>query len=130
MQRLAVILVAAAATLAGCAGTVSSDGTVVAGTYGPDLVYVSPGVSVVADYPDSVFYTNNYYWRYDGGRWYRSNYYDRGWRRWGQPPTTLSRIDRPHRYRYYRPAGTTVRRDRPATYPRGGGGGVIRDHRR
>ena len=38
----------------------------------PELVYVSPGVYVIADYHEPVFYSDNYYWRYHGGYWYRS----------------------------------------------------------
>ena len=45
----------------------------------PDLVYVSPGVYVIADYAEPVFYASNYYWRYDGGVWYRSRSYTGGW---------------------------------------------------
>jgi len=132
MHRLALILVTAT-SLAGCAGTVTSDGTVVAaGSYDPDLVYVSPGVSVVADYDEPVFYTDKFYWRFYGGHWYRSDAYNRGWRTFDAPPATITSIERPYTYRHYRPAGYTVQGNRPATYDRQGGRRppVIRDHRR
>ena len=123
----------AAATMAGaCTGTIQTRGAVVATTsdpyYEPDLVYVSPGVSVIADYDEPVFQADNYYWRYYGGRWYRSPYHNRGWVYYSAPPTTISRIQRPYAYRHYRPLGYTVRRSvdgRPVRR-----GGVIRDHRR
>src|ERR1700759_1983740 len=45
----------------------------------PDLVEVSPGVQVIADYDYPVFYSDGLYWRYDGGIWYQSPYYYGGW---------------------------------------------------
>ena len=74
---------------------------VYAGAYTPDLVTVSPGVSVIAGYNEPVFYSNNYYWRYANNGWYRSPYYNRGWV-YATPPYAVSRIDRPWTYRNYR----------------------------
>src|SRR5690242_1081084 len=85
-----------AVALAGCA--VSGE------AYGPDLVTVSPGVQVIADYDEPVFYSDGFYWRYYGDTWYRSPYYDRGWV-YAPPPPALLRIDRPYAYRHYRPEG-------------------------
>src|SRR5258706_25401 len=45
----------------------------------PRLAYVSPGVQVIADYDYPVFYADSFYWRYDGGVWYRSSAYTGGW---------------------------------------------------
>lgn len=45
----------------------------------PDLVEVSPGVQVIADYDYPVFYSDGLWWRYDGGLWYRSYNYYGGW---------------------------------------------------
>ena len=45
----------------------------------PQMEYVSPGVQVISDYDYPVFYSDGFYWRYDGGAWYRSGYYNRGW---------------------------------------------------
>ena len=94
-----------------------------AGYYGaaPGLVEVSPGVQVVydADYP--VFYSDGAYWRYDGGVWYRSGYYNSGWAVAYDVPVGVRRIDRPYAYAHYR-AG------RPVVYG-GRGGAVVRDHR-
>jgi hypothetical protein len=75
----------------------------------PDLVTVSPGVQVVADYDEPVFYTDGFYWRYYDGGWYRSNNYATGWFYVDRPPVTVLRIDRPHRYVHYRPNGYVVR---------------------
>ena len=102
------------------AGACTGSGTVAA-TYStptyassPALVEVNPGVYVVEDYPEPVFYTDNFYWRFYGGVWYRSNYYTGGWVV-ARPPQTVAYIDRPQRYVRYR-AGARERV-------------VVRDHR-
>jgi hypothetical protein len=82
----------------GCAATVASDG------YGPDLVTVSPGVQVIADYDEPIFYSDGYYWRQYGGGWYRSSYYTGGWV-YARPPVAVMHIDRPYAYVRYHPAG-------------------------
>ncbi len=96
-----------------CAGTAtySATGTV----YTPDLVVVEPGVQVIADYDEPVFYSDNYYWRNDGGRWYRSSYHNRGWVVY-EAPQRVRAIHQPDRYRHYRPAGYQPKSSRPAPY--------------
>lgn len=87
--------------------------TRVAATYStPDLVYVSPGVSVVADYDYPVFYAQGYYWRYDGGIWMRSPYWNRGFIRVRTVPVVIRGIRNPHRYVHVRARGHY--RTRPA----------------
>jgi hypothetical protein len=91
----------------------------------PDLVTVSPGVSVVADYDEPVFYTDGFYWRFYDGYWYRSNNYATGWYYWERPPVAVLRIDRPYAYAHYRPTGYVARnraRYQPAEV-------ITRDHR-
>jgi hypothetical protein len=45
----------------------------------PRLVVVSPGVQVVPDYPEEVFFVNGWYWvRRDAG-WYRTRDHRGGW---------------------------------------------------
>ena len=68
----------------------------------PELIEVEPGVRVVADYDEPVFYNDGFYWRYDGGVWYRSPYYNRAWIRVSTVPLAVRRIDRPERYVHYR----------------------------
>jgi len=88
---------------AGCATTVG------AGYYGdPDLVYVSPGVQVIADWNEPIFYADGYYWRSSGGLWYRSSYYTGGWA-YAHPPGAILSIHSPHVYRHYRPQGWAPR---------------------
>lgn len=121
MRRIILgVLVMSAALAGGCAGSgtvyYGGGGTLTATTVAPDLVYVSPGVQVVADYDYPVFYADNFYWRYDNGGWYRSSWYTGGWA-YATPPRAVLGIDRPYAYRRYRPSGYVAR------------GGYVRDHR-
>lgn len=121
MRRIILCaLVLSAALAGGCAGSgsvyYSGSGTLTATTVAPDLVYVSPGVQVVADYDYPVFYADNYYWRFDNGAWYRSSWYTGGWA-YATPPRAVLSIDRPYAYRHYRPSGYVAR------------GTYVRDHR-
>jgi hypothetical protein len=81
----------------------------------PGLVYVSPGVQVVADYDYPVFYSDNFYWRYDNGLWYRSGYLGGGWAVSYNVPGRIRGIDRPYAYAHYRGGAY--------------GGPAVRDHR-
>ena len=98
MRSIVAASILAAALAAGCAATVATD------AYGPDLVSVSPGVQVIADYDEPVFYSEHYYWRQQNGRWYHSAYHDHGWSE-AQAPAAIVRIHEPNRYRHYKPAG-------------------------
>lgn len=91
----------------------------------PDLVAVSPGVQVVADYDEPVFYSDGFYWRYYNDSWYRSNNYATGWYYYERPPVAVLQINRPYAYAHYRPQGYVARsrgRYRPADP-------IVRDHR-
>ena len=68
----------------------------------PPLVVVSPGIQVVPEYDEEVFFTGGWYWvRRDDG-WYRTHDWHGGWaparREW--VPSGLARIP-PGRYRHY-----------------------------
>lgn len=102
----------------------------------PNLVYVAPGVQVIADYDYPVFFADGVYWRYDGGVWYRSRRYTGGWAITYDVPVTVRHIDRPATYVHYR--ATAVARTRapvrdhraaPAAAP-AARHPVVRDHRR
>ncbi|MFW6197710.1 MAG: hypothetical protein ACOC5B_02485, partial [Myxococcota bacterium] len=71
----------------------------------PNLVWVDPGVWVVADYRYPVFYSHGYYWLWRSDTWYRSPRFGRGWSRvrGRAVPNRIRRIDRPRRYRRYQP---------------------------
>jgi len=125
-MRLTFVSLILSAALGGCLATGTADvqysGDVAVST--PDLVEVSPGVQVVADYDDSVFYSDGYYWRYDGGGWYRSNNYAGGFVYWNAPPAAVISINDPGRYRHYRPSGYQPRHQ-PYRRPEP----IVRDHR-
>lgn len=123
MRRLLMTLaLGSSALVAGCVGDGTAGYAVSASYSQPDLAYVSPGVYVVADYNEPVFYTDNTYWRYQDGNWYRSSYYDRGFVYFQRPPRSLLTIDRPYAYVRYRPQQRYhVQRE---------GGVRVRDHRR
>src|SRR5687768_6657832 len=97
--------------ITGCAGSgsVGYHGSASVYASSPDLVYVSDGVQVVADYHEPIFYTDGAYWRYYNGVWYRSHVYTGGWA-YASPPRALLRIERPHAYVRYRPQGYVSRR--------------------
>ncbi|HEY6032826.1 MAG TPA: hypothetical protein VIV58_01165 [Kofleriaceae bacterium] len=69
---------------------------------GPQMEVVSPGVQVVADYDYPVFYSDGFYWRYDGGLWYRSGYYNGGWAVSYNVPYGVRGIGHPEYYAHYR----------------------------
>ena len=57
------------AALAGCAGTATYSGSVAYTSTAPDMVYVSDGVRVIADYDEPIFFANGYYWYNTNGYW-------------------------------------------------------------
>src|SRR5512146_527550 len=113
MRALTLASVLAAALAGGCYGTTYDVGYTAtvsnAGYYAPELVYVAPGVQVIADYDEPIFFHDGFYWRFYAGTWYRSSYYTGGWI-YTAPPLALLRIERPHTYVHYRPHGWTPRR--------------------
>lgn len=72
--------------------------------YEPQLVEINPGIWVVENHHQSVFYNNGYYWRVHSGVWYRSHHHTSGWVLVGNHvvPRAVVRIDRPGRYVRYR----------------------------
>lgn len=108
VRRRALVAFTFAAILVGSAGCYVDEPTpryVVATDDGyTDLVEVSPGIEVVADYGQPIFFVDNYYWLYLDGFWYWSTWYGGGWAR-ARPPVWGARIPHPERYVHYRPAG-------------------------
>ncbi len=72
---------------------------------GADLVEVSPGVEVIADYDEPIFFADDLYWVNRGGFWWSSSWYGGGWGRAGFVPEHIRGIGNPGAYRHYRPAG-------------------------
>jgi hypothetical protein len=100
MKRIPVIF--PALLVMALAGGCVVSGSARVRTTQPTLVYVSPGVQVVEDYHEPVFYSDGYYWRYYGNVWYRSSYHTGGWVTVRTVPAHVRRIDRPHTYVRYR----------------------------
>ena len=106
--------------------------TVSVETYEPDLVDVSPGVQVIADYEEPVFYSDNFYWRYSGDTWYRSSVHTGGWVVYNDVPPRVRTIERPQQYVRYKPQGYTPRHQRVRDnrdYNGGYNQPTVRDHR-
>jgi hypothetical protein len=102
---LAAVLVPAL-LLSGCAAGVYAEPPPTSpAPYGPELVYAAPGVQVIADYDEPIFFADGFYWRSYNGGWYRSSIYTGGWSYYSRPPVVITRIDRPHAYAHYRPMG-------------------------
>jgi hypothetical protein len=119
MKRMIMPAVLAVGVVAGGC-VVHGHGTARVHTPAPRLAYVSPGVHVVYDYHEPVFYSDGYYWRYYNGVWFRSSVYTGGWVRVRTVPVAVRRVDRPQAYVRYRGSG------RVHTAPARPG---VRDHR-
>lgn len=131
MKKLSSMLVAIA--LGGCFATVGEDGQMVGGEAAftlslpaaPPLVAIQPGVSVVRDWDNEVFYSDGYYWTRHDRYWYRTNDHRGRWSRVEnrRVPLVIAQSP-PGRYRHYR--GEEHRQgDRHEDDGRGGPG----DHR-
>jgi hypothetical protein len=88
MRKLSCLLVAVA--LSGCFATVGPDGRAVGGEVSfslglpvilPPLVVIQPGVSVVSDLDQEVFFADGYYWARQDQSWYRSHDHRSNWAR-------------------------------------------------
>lgn len=129
MRRLLMLIALATTTAAigaGCTGRGTVGYTATASYSQPSLAYVSPGVYVVEDYDQPVFYSNNAYWRYHNGLWYQSRFHDRGYVYYSQPPRAVISIQRPYAYVRYR---GSVRYNAGRDVRRAPGGVRVRDHR-
>ena len=103
MKGLRVCAWLAAAVLAGCAGGQAEYAGEVTVT-SPQLVAVEPGVEVVADANEPLFYSDGYYWLYRDGLWLRSDNYRGGFARIdvNMVPTQLRRLPEPGSYVHFR----------------------------
>jgi hypothetical protein len=112
MSTKLVSLLITACVAAACGGG-HYRGTVYASTSvsapRPDLAYVAPGVYVIANYDEPIFYADGYYWYNANGYWYRSSNYTRGWVYVDRPSYRVATIRNPYAYTYYRPHNYVVR---------------------
>ena len=142
MQR--ILFVMSLALVGGCFSEEPGVSVGYSGSYGyaaPQMEYIGPGVQVIADYDYPVFYSDGYYWRNDGGVWYRSGFYNRGWGVSYNVPVGVRGINNPGYYSHYRGGNYNARVNggynggyRPnGNWGRGnvnaGGGVQVNDHR-
>ncbi|HWM86762.1 MAG TPA: hypothetical protein VNO33_13010 [Kofleriaceae bacterium] len=120
----------AALSLAGSGCVVSGSVRSRAYVEPPNMVLIEPGVYVVADYDQPVFYNDGYYWLYRDGYWARSYTYDGGWVRVRSVPYGVRRIHRPTRYVRYRAHGRARVIRAPVRGYRDNRGRVYRDNNR
>lgn len=66
------------------------------------MVELRPGVYVVTDQDEPVFFADNFYWRYHDDAWYRTRGATGDWIRIGRPPDSVLSIGEPQRYQGYR----------------------------
>lgn len=109
---LFALLLTGGAAFAGCAGgeaDVRYGGSVA--VVSPDLVTIDNGLQVIADADQPVFYTDDAYWLYRDGGWYKSSDYRNGWAHISIEivPMRLRRIDRPEAYVHYRQSNERTR---------------------
>jgi hypothetical protein len=112
-RLLCVSLLAGLLSASGCLAGVATTATVSADVSpSVSVVALQPGVWVVEDYSQPVFYSNNVYWMYDGGVWYQTSVWGGGWTAVSiaTVPVAVRRIDRPTRYVRYRAAPAARRR--------------------
>ena len=82
---------------------------------GPRLTLVEPGVEVIADFDYPVFFADGVYWRWYGGYWYQSPFWDHGWVYARAVPPHIRGISRPGRYTHYH--GGRISRPAPRPHP-------------
>ncbi len=72
-------------------------------TVPPPLVVIEPGVQVVEDSDEEVFFVSNYYWVRRGQRWYRAKDHRGGWVVVDGPRVPQALVRAPEgRYRRYK----------------------------
>ena len=120
--KVGILVSALALATGGCVAQGRVSGGFVA-TSDPTLVEIHPGVWVIEDYSEPVFYADGFYWLYRDDVWFRSSYHTGGWVRYRSAPNVIVRLERPRAYVHYHAAsGVRVRQG-----PRGRA--MVRDHR-
>lgn len=114
--RVSAYAFVVASSLAGCTGTGEVEYAGQVRVTSPELVEVSPGVMVIADADEPIFYSRGYYWLYRDGYWFRSDTYRAGFARvdFTYVPNEVRLIDRPQLYVHYR---ANLGRNRAARTP-------------
>jgi len=77
----------------------------------PPLVVVAPGIQVVPDYEEEVFFVDGWYWVRRDGRWLHARDWRSGWVHVPNGvPVGLARIP-PGKYRHWKAAKAVVKRE-------------------
>lgn len=107
MRTVSACVFVVAASLAGCAPTGDVDYAGEVHVTSPELVTISPGVQVVADADEPLFYSDGMYWLYRDNHWYRSDSYRGGFARveYSYLPQRIRVIEQPQTYVQYRRHG-------------------------
>jgi hypothetical protein len=107
----------AALALAACSGEVQYVGEV--HVTSPELIAIQPGVEVIADADEPVFYMNGYYWLYRDAGWLRSDSFKTGFVRIENDlvPDRLRDLREPESYAHYRRSQHTATFARSAPRP-------------
>ncbi len=119
MRNRLLILTTATLLMGGCVASGQAGYSANAEVTTPALISIDSDVQVIADYDEPIFYSQNYYWRNDGGVWFRSTSHTRGWVRFDAAPAAIIRIERPAAYIHYRGNASASAHSQPE----------IRDHR-
>jgi hypothetical protein len=104
LTRVSAYVFAVATSLAGCTGTGDVEYAGEVRVSSPELIEISPGVQVIADADEPLFYSDGTYWLYRDGYWLRSNDYRRNFARvqLTYVPQRIRSIERPQTYAQYR----------------------------
>lgn len=107
MRNVSAYVFVVAASLAGCAPTGDVEYAGEVHVTSPELVTISPGVQVVADADEPLFYSDGMYWLYRDNGWYRSDSYRGGFARieYSVLPQRIRVIEQPQTYVQYRRHG-------------------------
>lgn len=107
MRNVSAYVFVVAASLAGCAPTGDVEYAGEVHVTSPELVTISPGVQVIADADEPLFYSDGMYWLYRDNSWYRSDSYRGGFARveYSHLPQRIRVIERPQTYVQYRRHG-------------------------
>lgn len=102
--RVSACVFAAAASLAACTGSGDVEYAGEVRVTSPELVEIRPGVQVIADADEPLFYADGYYWLYRDGYWLRSDSYRGGFAavEISYVPERVRAIDQPQLYVQYR----------------------------
>src|SRR5262245_33244430 len=103
-QRISICAFVGALSLASCYGTGDVEYSGEVRVTSPELVVLSPGVSVIADADEPLFYSDGYYYLYRDGYWLRSATFRSGFARvdFTYVPQRIRVIERPQMYVQYR----------------------------